>query len=63
MKTIQILCLGALLSFAVGCKKETTTETTVEQTEMGTLPDATATDTVAPVVPDSVATDTMAAPQ
>jgi hypothetical protein len=63
MKIIQLLCLSAMLSFAVGCKKETTTETTVEQTEQGTLPDATSLDTVAPASADSVATDSIAPPQ
>lgn len=63
MKTIQILCLSAMLSFAVGCKKETTTETTVEQQEQGTLPDAAALDTVAPATTDTVATDSIAPPQ
>jgi len=63
MKTIQILCLSAILSLAIGCKKETTTETTVEQTEQGTLPDATASDTINPATTDTVATDSIIAPK
>jgi hypothetical protein len=61
MKTIQILCLSALLSFAIGCKKDTPAEPTVEQQEQGTLPDATAQDTINPATPDSVAVDSMPA--
>ncbi len=63
MKIIQVLCLSALLSFAIGCKKETTTETTIEQQEQGTLPDATALDTVAPSTADTVATDSIVTPK
>jgi len=37
MKKLQILCLSALLSFAIGCKKETETPS-IEQKEQGTLP-------------------------
>ena len=63
MKTIQILCLSALLSFAVGCKKNAPAEPTVEQQEQGTLPDATATDTVSPAATDTVAVDSMTTPK
>ncbi|MXN92732.1 hypothetical protein GR160_16000 [Flavobacterium sp. Sd200] len=63
MKTIQIFAFAALLSFAVGCKKDTPTEPTVEQTEQGTLPDATAIDTVTPAEADSIPADTVIAPK
>jgi len=63
MKTIQILCLSALLSFAIGCKKDAPAEPTVEQQEQGTLPDATATDTVSPAATDTVAVDSMTTPK
>jgi len=63
MKTIQILCLTALLSFAIGCKKDTPAPPTVEQTEQGTLPDATAMDTVNPATPDTVAVDSITTPK
>jgi len=63
MKTIQILCLSALLTFAIGCKKDNPAETkpSVDQQEQGTLPDATAMDTVTPATRDTVAVDSMPA--
>jgi len=63
MKTIQILCLSALLSFTIGCKKDTPAEPAVEQQEQGTLPDATALDTVNTVTADTVKVDSMTTPK
>lgn len=57
MKVLQIICLSALLSFAIGCKKESTTPS-IQQQEQGTLPD-TPTDTVPPMTTDTVAGDTV----
>ena len=59
MKLLQTMCLLAMLSFAIGCKKEAKepVEPTVEQKEQGTLPESSV-DSVPPA-PDSTATDTV----
>lgn len=51
MKTLQIICLSAMLTLAVSCKKEPG-EPTIEQKEMGTLP-AVTTDSVMDPKPDA----------
>jgi uncharacterized lipoprotein NlpE involved in copper resistance len=53
MKTLQLFCLAAMLSLAIGCKNETETPS-IEQKEQGTLPKV-ETDTVPK---DTVAGDT-----
>ena len=57
MKILQIICLLAVLSFAIGCKKEAT-EPSIEQQEQGTLPDSPS-DTVPPMPTDTIAGDTV----
>lgn len=51
MKTLQIICLSAILTLAVSCKKEPG-EPAIEQKEMGTLPEVT-TDSVMDPKPDA----------
>jgi hypothetical protein len=61
MKVIKILCLTAMLSFATGCKKDASTETTqdTEQQEQGGMTDTTNDEPVTPATPDTIAVDSM----